>query len=206
MIAAVLAVGCRKCREPGPAIGHYLDPAAVPLRVSDVALLPLDSAATVTTPAAGMTSALLQALQSRQLFHVSLVAPAQDDCPTEAGRARARRPLALEDLSAMRGRLGTDAALLGSVTQFHPYPQMRIGLYLRLVDLRDSRVLWAVDHVWDAADRLTQDRMERWFRRNWGEKYDPVQWRLATMSPAVFEQFVAHEAAATLTPPAAEAE
>ena len=67
-----------------------------------------------------------------------------------------------------------------------------------MVDLRDSRVLWAVDHVWDATDQETQRRIAHYFTEHKGEGYDPLNWQLTTVSPAVFQQFIAFEVASTL--------
>ena len=43
----------------------------------------------------------------------------------------------LEEIINLRETLQCDAVLLGTITEFRPYPHMIIGLRLRLLDLRD---------------------------------------------------------------------
>jgi hypothetical protein len=145
--------------------------------------------------AEGMTTALFQALQAKQLFHVTLASA------PDAGSLDLQKPFSLKDLARLRQATGADAVLVGTVRSFDPYPRMHLGLYLRLLDLRDSRVIWAVDHLWDATDKATQKRMEKYFSEQSGDRWEPLQWRLATIGPAVMQQFAAYEAVATLSSP-----
>jgi hypothetical protein len=149
-----------------------------------------------------MTSALFQAVQARQLFHLQVLPPA--DPATGEPLLDGRRDFTLNDLSRLRQTLGCDAVLVGAASEFQQYPRMRIGLYLRLVDLRDSRVLWAVDHVWDTTDQATQKRIEHYFSQQKGQGFEPLEWRLTTISPGFFQQFVAFETAQTLPQKPAE--
>ncbi|MBM4019089.1 MAG: hypothetical protein FJ288_12300 [Planctomycetes bacterium] len=197
--AAILlaAEGCRPLAERSK-VGFYLDAPALASGVRQAALVPLKNETNYLPLADTMTSALLEAVQARQLFHVEVVRVL--DPATEGAVLDGRRELTLKELAHLRQTLRCDAVLLGTVNQFQPYPRMRIGLYLRLLDLRDSRVLWAVDHTWDATDQETQERIARYFYKERGGNYEPLGWQLATFSPAALAQFVAHEAAATLPP------
>jgi len=78
---------------------------------------------------------------------------------------------------------------------------MQAGLVLKLLDLRDGKVVWGVDHAWDAADQETQNRMKAFFDRHIGEGQAPADWKLGTMSPRAFAKFVSDEIAETLAPP-----
>lgn len=197
-LACVLA-GCLH-KETPPPVGHYVDAQALTGYVQRVVLLPLTSDTAYPAVADGMTTALFQALQGKQLFHVTL-APAPEACPLDL-----QKPLSLKDLARLRQATGADAVLIGTVRSFDPYPRMHLGLDIRLLDLRDSRVLWAVDHLWDATDKVTQRRMEQYFSEQSGDRWEPLQWRLATVGPAVMQQFVAYEAVGTLPSPGSKGE
>ena len=192
-LTCILA-GCLHKGE-APHVGYYLDAQALTGYVQRVVMLPMTSDTAYPAVAEGMTTAMFQALQGKQLFHVTL-APAP-----EAGSLDLQKPFSLKDLARLRQATGADAVLVGTVRSFHPYPRMNLGLYLRLLDLRDSRVIWAVDHLWDATDKATQERMEEYFSEQSGDRWEPLQWRLATVGPAVMQQFIAYEAAGTLPSP-----
>ncbi|MBS3734270.1 MAG: hypothetical protein KGY99_05015 [Phycisphaerae bacterium] len=149
-----------------------------------------------TQMAEEMTTALYKALQSRGLFHVSRVGrddPVCRDLPL--GRDE---PLTLGELSAIRRRLRCDAVLTGRLNAYAPHPRMQVGLYLNLLDLRDGKVVWGVDHVWDTTERRTRRQLKRFYRDRMSGPYGPVDWKLATMSPKHFAKFVAEQAAGTL--------
>lgn len=142
------------------------------------------------------TEAVHRAVAARNLFHVDVVsrdAQACRDLPLGLSET-----YTMPQLIAIREALKCDMVLFGTVSHFRPHPRMQMGLYLRLLDLRRGKLLWAVDHVWDATDKATQGRIEDFFALQMGSGYDPVDWRLALMSPVMFERFVAYEAACTL--------
>jgi hypothetical protein len=196
----VAAAGCTESQkvEPSP-VSAYLDLAALQAGAKRVLLVPLANEAIGPDATAGTTAALLENLQERHLFQLVRENPSvgpDGTLPINGGRT-----LSIRDLAQIRRQTDCDAVLLGAVTSFSSYPNLKIGLYLRLVDLRDSRILWSVQHIWDASDKGTQDRIEQYFRTKMGDSYDPIRWRLATVSPTAFEQFVAYEVAQTLPRP-----
>lgn len=198
--AASVTPGCGPFRATYHCpVAHYADPQGRLLEVDRVVLVPLSNETDYPSMAGGMTEELFRAVQCQGLFHVELAPPelAGTKPPGDAGKA-----FSLEELARMRHLLKTDAVLVGAVTQYQPHPRMQTGLYLRLLDLRDGRVLWAVDHVWDAADRGTQDRMRFFYATHVGRGQAPVDWHLATVSPRAFQQFAAWEVARTLPVPA----
>ncbi len=198
--AAWAAAGCVYPTGRGDhcPVAHYVDPQGELRQVGRVVLVPLSNETDYPSVADGMTEELFRAIQCRGLFHVEIAPPelAGIEPPPDSGKA-----FTLEDLARMRHLLRTDAVLVGAVTQFQPHPRMQTGVYLRLLDLRDGRVLWAIDHVWDAADLATQDRMRYFYA--W--RADPGQgahdWQLATVSPRAFQKFAAWEVAGTLPEP-----
>jgi hypothetical protein len=83
-------------------------------------------------------------------------------------------------------------------TEFRPYPHMTIGLRLKLIDLRDGQLLWAIEQVWDSADKTTEYRIRDYFRSQKRSGYAPLHEQLAAVSPIEFIKFVSYEVAETL--------
>jgi len=180
-------------------VGHYVAPAEKLTRLKRVVLVELSAEEGHGPVAEEMTRALFQALQERRLFCVELMG--KDHRCYEELPVRGRRGRTLKELVSLRKALGAKAVLLGSVDDFQQYPRMRLGLFLRLIDLQRGQVLWAVDHTWDSTDRQTELRIREFFTSRMRSGYDPLHWRLAMISPRAFETFVAHEAAGTLPKP-----
>jgi TolB-like protein len=188
------------CPPAESGVGYYLADYPSVACLGRVVFIELDAGPSSPQDADAMTAALHQSIQRRQLFHVRLLNrldPECEDLPVEAGRV-----LVLEDMALIREQLGCDAVLLGSIRQFDVPPRMKIGLDLRLVDLRNGRILWAVDHIWDTTEEATVDRIRDWFECNLREAYGPANAKLVLMSPDLFRKFVAYEVGQTLRNPA----
>jgi hypothetical protein len=191
--AALLAAGCG---EPAPRMNVRLGSPAELNRLRRVVLVNLSDEAAQPDVAAGMTEALYRALQDRGIFQVERL---RGGHPVESLLQKGRQgPFALADLEEIRQLLHCDAVLLGSLTAFQPYPRMQIGLVLRLLDLRSAKTVWSVDLVWDARDKDVQAALRRSLRDRVGREYEPLDWQIGTISPDVFEKFVAHEVVRTL--------
>ena len=78
-------------------------------------------------------------------------------------RSDPTRLYTLEQLMAARKLLGADAMLMGTVTSYSPYPRMAMGLQMKLVDLRTGQTVWAIEQIWDTADKSTQERIKKIF-------------------------------------------
>jgi hypothetical protein len=145
-----------------------------------------------------MTESLRQALQERGMFHVDVV-PADHPDLRDLDMTK-REPYTLRELAKMREDLRCDAILFGQITHFEPYPSQQIGLYLRLIDLKDGRLVWAIDDVWDTTERETVARIRRYFFLNMRETYQPMGDELAIMGTEAFQKFVSSEVTETLDP------
>jgi len=73
-----------------------------------------------------------------------------------------------------------------------------MSLRLSLIDLRNGKLLWAVDHTWDTADKETQERIKRYFKNEVRAGYQPLREDLVSISPIEFNKFVAYEIVQTL--------
>ncbi len=194
MLIASLA-GCAKPQEPVAVIACFVKPAEIS-RVGRVAFIELSDEVSQPDVARDTTESLFRAMQGRRLFHVEMYRATDPQCA--ALPADKFGAYTLKELSEIRQSLGCDAVLLGRINTFQPYPRMQIGVYLRMLDLKDGSTIWSVDHVWDARDKKTEGRIKEFFEHQLSRDYEPVNWQLGTISPSLFEKFIAFEAANTL--------
>jgi len=199
VLVVLIAVGSQGCGRRDIAradINYCLPSPKRVMRMNRVVFITLENRKGTPQIAEGMTEALAGAIQGRKLFHIDVVpatASACEDLPLSQ-----REPYSMKELNNMRSALKCDAVLLGSVSQFHTYPRMQIGIYLRLLDLKNGTLAWGVDHIWDTTDKQTEDRIRRFFDSRMRSGYAPAQWRLGLISPKVFQKFIAYEVARTL--------
>jgi hypothetical protein len=83
------------------------------------------------------------------------------------------------------------------VTQYSPFPRLAIGLKLKLIDLRDGALVWALEQFWDSTDKQIEERIEDFWKCQMRKGYDPLQYKMALVSPKMFLKFVAFETALT---------
>ena len=75
---------------------------------------------------------------------------------------------------------------------------MAMGLQLKLIDLRDGQVVWAVEQIWDTADKATEERIKKYFEKQLRPGFSPLGEQLAVLSSINFIRFVTYDAAETL--------
>ena len=180
-----------------PAIAHYLSSPEDLTKMRRVIFLELAGLDSAPGVAGEMTVALSHAIQARRLFHVDVVSRQDPLCQTLSLDGRAG--FTMEQLRDMRRAFKCDGIIIGQVRNFRPHPSMQIGLYLRLMDLRNGRLVWAIDNVWDTREKHTEQRIRTFFNKEMRSGYRPINWRVAMVSPKIFGKFVAFEAAHTLT-------
>ena len=102
-----------------------------------------------------------------------------------------------QQLAEIREHL-TDAIVFGSVNRYSSYPHFLLALHLKMVDLRDASILWALEEVWDSSDKSTQQRIQQYFANQMKTGYEPLNWKILETSPRYFNKFVVYEVARTL--------
>jgi hypothetical protein len=98
----------------------------------------------------------------------------------------------------MRKALNCNAVIVGSVTTYQPYPQMIIGLRLKLVDLTDGQLLWAIEQIWDTTDKTMEKRVKDYYQDQIHSGFGPLREQLVLVSSLNFIKFVAYEVAQTM--------
>ncbi len=181
--------------SPGEPIGFYVSSQRDVLRTKRAVLVELRSG-TECPPEVPVdtTRSLAEAIQRLGLFQVDVL---RRDVPVCRDLPLDRDTLTLSELARVREALGCDAVILGEVTHFQAHPRMQLGLKLRLLDLRNGKLVWAIAHTWDGTRRATQWRIQQYFQQEVRD-YEPLGWEFVLNSPRAFEQFIAWDAASTL--------
>jgi len=164
--------------------------------IGRVAIIELDNDSSYPQVSNDVTASLFQALQKKQVFGLKVVH--QNDPSWRSLQLDRNSAYTLDELLAIRDALRCDGVLLGTLTEFRPYPHMAVGLRLKLLDLRDGELLWALEQVWDSADKTTEKRIQNYFKSEKREGFAPLHERLAAVSPLEFIKFVSYEVAGTL--------
>ena len=196
LLAAFLS-GCETHRTFIPAADYYyLNPNKKLTTIGRVAIVELDNDSSYPQISTDVTKALFQALQKKQVFGLTVVH--RHDPSWRSLQFEGDSTYGLDQMLVIRETLKCDGLLLGTITEFRPYPHMAVGLRLKLLDLRDGQLAWALEQVWDSADRTTQKRIKSYFQSEKGSGFAPLHEQLATVSPLEFIKFVSYEVAGTL--------
>ena len=199
LVSLFLFSGCgfKKVCEP-IANYYYLNPNKDLATIGRTALVELANDSAYPQIIADVTKALFQALQKKQVFGLTVIRksdPAWRELQLDLGSA-----YTLEQLSVMRNTLKCDAILIGTVTGYEPYPHLIMGLRLKLIDLADGELLWALEQIWDTTDKSTLDRVEKYNKRHLLPGHETLQEKLGTVSSLRYLKFVAFETAETIQP------
>ena len=224
--SCVLLSGCRFFyRTAVPSADYYyLNPDKSLCAVGRVAIVELENDSGFPQISTDVTKALFHALQKKQLFSLTVVhqsdpawrslqldlssglAPIlQRDAKWQSLQTQngtsgclTGSTFTLEQLSAIRKALRCNAVLIGTITDFKPYPHTAIGLRLKLIDLQDGQLLWALEQIWDSADKTTEYRIKNYFQSQMRSGFAPLREQLVTISSLKFTKFVTYEVAETL--------
>jgi hypothetical protein len=197
ILLAVLISGCSSQGPSAPAANYYyLNPNKNLTAIGRVAIVEMENDSSYPQMSGDITEALFRALQKRQVFGLTIVG--QDDPSWRSLQLDRDSTYTLDQILAIREALKCDGVLMGTITEFKPFPHMAVGLRLKLLDLRDGQLLWALEQVWDSADKTTQKRIKKYFDSEKRSGYGPLREELAAVSPLEFIKFVSYETAKTL--------
>ena len=196
LLLVVILSGCRTHSASVPVLDYYyLNPNNNLNTIGRVAIVELDNDSSYPEISTDITSSLYQALQKRQVFGLTVIH--QHDPSWRSLQLDRDSTYNLEKLSAIREALRCDGVLLGTVTEYRPYPHMAVGLRMKLLDLRDGQLQWALEQVWDSADKKTEKRIKSYFKSEKRSGFAPLHEKLAAVSPLEFIKFVSYEVAET---------
>jgi hypothetical protein len=196
LLLVVILSGCRTHSSSAPVSDYYyLNPNNKLITIGRVAIVELDNDSSYPQISADVTQALYQALQKRQVFGLTVVR--QHDPSWRSLQLDRDSTYTLEKLLAIREALRCDGVLLGTVTEYRPYPHMAVGLRMKLLDLRGGQLQWALEQVWDSADKTIEKRIKSYFKSEKRSGFAPLHEKLAAVSPLEFIKFVSYEVAGT---------
>jgi hypothetical protein len=199
LLLPVLLSGCGLYKAYNPdADYYYLNPNKDLTAIGRTVLVELDNDSAFPQISADVTEALYHALQKKQVFGLTVVH--KSDPEWRSLQLDTDSAYTLEKLSAIRKTLKCNAVLKGTITGFEPFPHMIIGLRLKLIDLNDGQLLWAIEQIWDTTDETTQDRIKSYYSHDLFPGSATLREKLATVSSLKFIKFVAFETAETLHP------
>ncbi len=175
---------------------YYLNPTKDLSTAGRVVVVELDNDSTYPQISSEMTEALFQSIQKKQLFGITIIR--QNDTIYRSLQLDSGPPYNLDQLVNMRRQLNCNAILIGTVNTYQPFPHTSIGLELRLIDLADGQLLWALEQIWDATDKTTEQRIAAYYKAEMRSGLAELQEQLVMVSPLKFVKFVAYEIAETL--------
>ena len=199
LILVVLLGGCvRQFNDNAMTNAYYINPYKNLNTIGRVAIVELDNTSGHPTVSTDVTKALFVALQKKQVFGLTIVG--HDDPAWRGLQENLDSLQALKKLVAMRDTLKCDGLLVGTITEYQPYPRMALGLRLKLIDLTDGQLVWGLEQIWDTADHSIEKRIERYIKTELRSGVDSLREELVVISSLKFGKFVAHEVAETLDP------
>jgi len=145
-----------------------------------------------------VTKALFQTLQKKQVFGLAVLQ--QNDPRWRSLHVDLDSAYTLEELLSVQKTLKCDAILAGTVTEYQPYPHMIMGLQLKMLDLKDGQLIWALEQIWDSAYKTTEYRIKNYFKRQIRSGFAPLREDLVSVSPLTFIDFVCYEVGETIEP------
>ena len=183
LLPAVMLLGCGDSPAGGHrGVNYYLSSAQDLRSIGRVAFVELsadeDHGGQV---AADTTDELAVALRDNRLFAVDIIHssdPQYARAPWDSAGG-----LTFEQIAELHRDLDCDAILIGTITTYQPYPHMRMGLQLKLLDLRSGQLVWAIDQAWDTTEARVEQRLKKFFSTHMRKDYEPLGWRLALTSP-----------------------
>jgi hypothetical protein len=192
-----LLSGCQSGRDgDAMANSYYLDPHKDLRRLGRVALVELDNRSDHPQISAEVTNALYLAVQKKQVFGLTVVR--REDPSWRSLQGNLDSLQMLRELKTMREALQCNGLLVGTVTEYQPFPHLVVGLRLRLLDLTDGQLLWGLEQVWDGADKSIQKRIRTYSKEQMRSGSAPLQEELVAVSSLSFVKFVSYEVARTL--------
>lgn len=195
----IVACGCDSGHTGnGMSDAFYLNPYKDLSTLGRIALVELDNNSGYPNIPSDVTQALFVALQKKQMFGVTIVS--HDDPEWRGLQENLDSLQALKKLLTMRDMLKCNGLLVGTITEYQPYPRMTIGLRLKLLDLTDGQLLWGFEQIWDTADKSVEKRVRRYFDTELRSGVSSLREELVVVSSLKYCKFVAYEVAATLDP------
>ena len=197
LIILFLLQGCNNGSSTMPnAIHYYLNPTKSLQQTGRVAIVELDNQSDYPNISYDVTNSLYKSLQKTQIFGLTVIA--KENAIWNDLQIKANDKYTLKQLGEIRKKLNCNAIMTGIVTQYTPYPHTTVALNLKLTDLRDGKLIWAMEQIFDTSDKTTENRIKKYLKAQNNTKTSTIDEKLITISPVKFIDFVTYEVASTM--------
>jgi hypothetical protein len=180
LMGIFLACGCSISKPVSqPQVQFYLDKTADFASIGKVAVLELEDES-VSSPDLGktLTRTLADTLGKKQLFSIRTVY--RTDPEWKGLNLDQAQSLSSQAMSQIQKQLKVDAILIGTISRYRSYPQLLAAMRFKLLDLRNGKLLWAMENVWDSTDKNTEERIKQFFDTQMRTGYQPMNWQFVT--------------------------
>lgn len=175
--AALTACGCTTIHENDYVQGpdyevENIYQTTLSTEVKRVALLPLAAARDDRNHESGVAALeplLQKGLVTRQAFEVTPVSRNWLNRQTGQSVWRLGDPLPHDLIPKIQQAYGCDGVLFAQLTEYDPYPPMRVGWHLKLVAGPEATIAWSADEVFDASRQDVVNSARRFYQSHqWG--------------------------------------
>ena len=198
----VLGVGCKPFQKlprlqeapvPPTAASQYHLEGFDWQKVDRVLLLPLRNESAYTRSGEEIQTALTEELRRLGRFEVITATP--DHLVRLSSSVHQNSAFDEVVLGEIAKEMRADLVLHGTITQYSPFPQPRLGVVLQALSPEDGRVVASVDGLWDTTDASLAEKIRANYRR-------PLRLRPRLRNPEVvaagsFSAELAHDSPAT---------
>ncbi|MDA7494602.1 hypothetical protein N8467_00890 [bacterium] len=195
--AATILSSCQLSRSSRPkSINSYLAEPTDLANVRRIMVLPFHAEAGITLDTNKIRDAFVSELQKLRRFEVvPLSDGARENDILNASLARGR--ISTEAMVKLCNRYALDGLFVGAVTAWRPYSPPHLGLRTQLISVHSGASIWAVDTIFDSADRTTISDLQHYVTRTQRDDGNLHGWEMTLLSPAKFTNFVAHRCVGT---------
>jgi hypothetical protein len=199
----LLCTGCKtapKTAQVSASLNAYRAGSQLPQAVHRVAVLPLTATGEIGADQGRDTlqPVLYSEIAKTAAFETVVISPEQLRALTGRAYWNAQDVLPADFLARLRAATHCDAVLFCRLTQFRPYPPMAIGWDLKLVEVSNRTLLWAVDQVLDSGEPAVARSAREYYVQAISvpsPKGDPSSMLL---SPSLFGQYAAATVVGTI--------
>lgn len=172
--------------------GHYfLNPHKHFSSVNRVLLIELENNSAHSEISEILTQSLANALSKKHLFTIQTIYSSDPLWTTlNLSNIGAR---SYQDLAYIQKTLKVDAVIFGTIKRYQSFPHLQVALNLKMLDVNQGDLVWAMEQVWDSSDKQVGLRMRKYYSQRARNGYQPLDWKILVTSPRAFNKFVVDE-------------